>query len=152
MWGGSKVPPIRPLDTEPSIGRRRRREQVEPFLAAAPAKEERHRVHVDVTNSDREVESGASMSEPAVANDGSRLDRGSSAHRHRAQVRNGRSQIAMVNGDREHAGDGPRKRDDSSGRCTNRTIDRRSEVDAVMTSVTALGGIGGDHRTGYRCS
>ena len=58
----------------------------------------------------------------------------------------------MVDGDREHAGNGPRKRDASHSSRSNRTIDGSGEVDPVVTGVTALGGIGGDHWTGYRCS
>ena len=58
----------------------------------------------------------------------------------------------MVDGDREHAGDGPCKRDASRSSRTNRAIDGSGKVDAVVTGVTALRGIGGDHWTGYGCS
>lgn len=58
----------------------------------------------------------------------------------------------MVDGDRKHAGDGSCKRDATPGSRTNRTIEGSGQVEPVVTGVTALGGIGGNHCTGYGCS
>jgi hypothetical protein len=127
MWGGSKVPPSRPLRTSTRIGSARfaaapsastrkrgtpvgRRQEIQTAGVACAAKQVRKRIGVSPVHPHREMERFLGVGHPRLPNHGPRLDAAPRLDRNLREIGDRRPQAAtVVDGHRLHAGHTSRK-------------------------------------------
>ena len=155
MWGGSKVPPSRPLRTSTRIGTTRvpidtgptemgppgpgggapwRRQQIEAARITGRANQVRERVGVLAVDPNREVQHRPGMSPSRLPNDGSSVDPCAYVDKDNGQERNrGTQSTAMVDRHRQHPGNAPCKGYDPVPDGPDRAAISRSQIEAPMS-------------------
>ena len=128
MWGGSNVPPSRPLRTPPRIGTEEvatdprgpagsdggaagRRQQIETARISSRANEMREGIGVLTIHPNREMQLGPGMSKPRPPHHLPGRDPSSDLHEDCGKKRDRRLETTpMVDRHRQHPGDAARKR------------------------------------------